>query len=619
MTLDDARAFKIQLVRKDGKDSDRCIVMGRAEPGRVNLSTGSYLLRLEQLSDGPTQPITKQIEITDETANLNLSYMFPAILDGIADQPITSPRMSEMKQAVRQSRIGPKRSKESNQLRAFEVNFDGSQSSRTPSGLKFESLDRVITKELAIGLSPLRKGLNFEIGLSHNPVSRDIGWLAAEGVNIQFEASSEGTLKLKIEDCSVYDRNGSENHRRIRLTLAIEGRPAIRTPLPLFSGGVLVSIAPLWINDESDALIRIEAIDPKKQALVAALSELNGDEARSIINWTAGEEGDAAMKVLLHKKKDLWAATVAALLLAKTYRLKEVAQWAYNLESFAPHISDAAVAAAWARASDEALDLDLAESKTLRHLKKSRKIGAPTFQITHSIALELLNAIRGTSSDSKRREEARNEMSIWVRRARSRLFKSPYIMWEQAGSQLQKGRLPKQRYLRIAKGRLNQNGFETDFFNYAVTQLVQTPALNFDRDLIAALANYAKGLISKVSGTFEALTAVSHPASPSAIPVRTQRSGNKATAEEPYLDRWMVRGIHSNDKRTTIFLTNENTNQEVLPTIDTSLDNDAITTEIERQGKETWVTYEGPAAASFQILARDDDTYQLDLFIKKKL
>ncbi|MGJ8530350.1 hypothetical protein [Maritalea sp.] len=67
------------------------------------------------------------------------------------------------------------------------------------------------------------------------------------------------------------------------------------------------------------------------------------------------------MDVLLYKKRDLWAATVAALLLAKTYQLKDVAQWAYNLEKYAPHISDAAVAAAWARASDDSIDLDIAE------------------------------------------------------------------------------------------------------------------------------------------------------------------------------------------------------------------------------------------------------------------
>ena len=195
--------------------------------------------------------------------------------------------------------------------------------------------------------------------------------------------------------------------------------------------------------------------------MVAAISELGKDDARSIVNWKTGEDGDGAVEILLHKKKDLWAATVAALLLAKTYQLKDVAQWAYNLERLAPHISDAAVTAAWARATDESIGLDMAERKTLNHLKKSRLIGAPTFKVTHSIALELLNAIRGTSSDAKRRDEARREMSIWIKRAQRRLFKGPYIMWEQAGSHLQQGRLPSQRYLRIAKGELTQDGFHT--------------------------------------------------------------------------------------------------------------------------------------------------------------
>ena len=452
ITLDDPRAFKVLFVRSDGKDSDRCVVMGQADPSRVSLSPGTYTLRMEPLSDGPTQAITQAIDIEEETANLNLTNLFPAVFDSVAYQPITSARVGEMKQALRQSRIRSQRSLAPEPESAIDAHFDEPVERAQEPILKLQSLDQASAASITLRSDP-NEALSFDVGLSHNWVQDEAGWLAADDLEIATEVSSEGTLQLRIEDLGL-------NKRRVRLTLAIQGRPAIRTPLPLFAGGLSVSIAPLWINGDVDALVRIEAESPKKQALVAALSELGRDDARSVLNWTAGEQGEAAMDVLLHKKQDLWAATVAALLLARTYQLNEVTNWAYNLESFAPHISDASVAAAWARAADPSIDVELAEEKTLDHLKMSRKIGAPTFKITHSIALELLNAIRGSSPDPKRREQARHEMAIWVRRAQHRLFKGPYIMWEQAGRQLQKGRLPNERYLRVARGKLTASGFE---------------------------------------------------------------------------------------------------------------------------------------------------------------
>lgn len=452
ITLDDPRAFQIQFVRNDGKDSDRCVIMGQAEPGRVSLSPGRYSLRMEPLSDVPTQAITQTILIEPDTESLNLTNLFPAVFDSVAYQPITSARVGEMKQAIRQSRIRLLRSEGPQSRSAFEARFDDASSGEKEPTLKLQSFDQASGTGATLR-SESAEVLSFDVGLSDNPAHDDVGWLAADGLSIHTEVSAEGSLRLKIEDIT-------KTKRRVRLTLAIQGRPAIRTPLPLFAGGLNVSIAPLWINGEVDALIRIEAASPKKQALVAALSELGQEDARSIVNWTAGEQGDAAMEVLLHKTQDLWAATVAALLLAKTYQLKDVTNWAYNLENLAPHISDAAVAAAWARAADESIDVEHAEEKTLGHLRTSRKIGAPTFKITHSIALELLNAIRGSSSDAKRREQARHEMAIWVRRAQHRLFKGPYIMWEQAGRQLQNGKLPNERYLRVARGELTASGFE---------------------------------------------------------------------------------------------------------------------------------------------------------------
>ena len=166
--LDDPRAFELQFMRKDGKDSARCIIMGQEKPANVLLSPGSYTLRLRHLSDAPTRPVTKSMKITNRTAILNLSDMFPSVFDGVVYQPITAPHIGEMKQAIRQSRVRAKRSLEPFISSAFERNFNNPQVNQIEPSIKFESLEQASERG--------HDALKFEVGLSHNPASRDIGW-----------------------------------------------------------------------------------------------------------------------------------------------------------------------------------------------------------------------------------------------------------------------------------------------------------------------------------------------------------------------------------------------------------------------------------------------------------
>jgi hypothetical protein len=458
----DIRAFEVQFVRQDGTLSEKCLVMGADADVHVQLFPGFYTLRIKHLSDTPTNPISDFVEVSDETNEIDLSNMFTQQFEDSKIRSTHALQTSELKKAIRPSLLRSIRSMQSAQSKTLRRESSSStKSSRSNLGTSVLINNEEHSPTLSPDAIRTEKGLDYEVGLSQNTISRDVGWLDAEDIDVQLKTDTIGSLEFEIHDKNSFHTAEFHKLRRVRLTLAIEGRPAIRTPLPLFTNGIRVLISPFYVNNVPDAVIRIEAIDAKAQALVSALSGADKDEARAIVEWTSESISSASMELLLHKKRDLWSATVAALLLAKTYQLQPVAKWAYNLQELAPHISDASVAAAWARASDDEGNLEVAERQTLGYLKKSRKIGSPTLKITHTIALELLNAIRGSSEDPKLRDEARNEMSIWVRRAKNRLFKGPYIMWEQAGFKLHSGKLPKERYLRVASGSLSQKGFHS--------------------------------------------------------------------------------------------------------------------------------------------------------------
>lgn len=438
-------AYEVKMSRTDGRDGAETVVMGHSRaPAVVELSAGHYVARMRSLTEVAGRVFRQDLEITPQTERLDLKDLLNLVPE--APSAPRRPQLFEYRAAMRLSARRP--SSDAGMV---------SQEARLKATIN-PALDFQVPRAMEAWTVDGR----FEIGISANDPQNARGWLPAADIDIVArDILSDGTLSIQIRA-----EGGNWNRQRLRLTLAISGHPAIRIPLPMFIEGCRILISAFEVDGVADALIRLEAVDPRKQTLVAALHRLDPEEAISMLQWSSSTEGASlkdAVKFLFEKYEDAWAATVAALILARSFRIAEVRKWALNLERITPHINDAGVAAAWARATNCKMKSDKRDEAVLEHLIRARKIGMPTFKATHGMALELLNALRGTSKDATIRSKARYEQSIWTRRAEYRLFEGPYSIWEQPGPNLRSGSLPEDRYRRVALGTVTKEGFSIYF------------------------------------------------------------------------------------------------------------------------------------------------------------
>ncbi|MGB3624409.1 MAG: hypothetical protein WA989_01185, partial [Henriciella sp.] len=139
------------------------------------------------------------------------------------------------------------------------------------------------------------------------------------------------------------------------------------------------------------------------------------------------------------------------------------ADWAFNLAEWAPHISDANVAAAWAEVLREDTSPEAAERKAVDRIVQARRTGAPTFRISQALATELLRAVLGQTRSAGLRSQCIKELQRWNRRARRMLFDVPYMAWEKSGEDLQSGAFDARWYTTIVKGQLSDSGFSGEW------------------------------------------------------------------------------------------------------------------------------------------------------------
>lgn len=218
------------------------------------------------------------------------------------------------------------------------------------------------------------------------------------------------------------------NELSTRLQVLIDDVPVYYALVPMFRAGVRAIVTLADAPDQSPTL-RFEALDAKVQSMVAALSELPLSYAKPVLEWAAAGPIDSVVEQFVSKQQDIWAATAASLLLARSNNAKGQAGWIYNLADRSPHICDAGVAAAWARASDGG-DPELMERETLNYLVRARQASKPTFRATYSLALELLTALQ-TPSDNEQlgSKDAAAELTLWSRLGDTRLPSKPYALW----------------------------------------------------------------------------------------------------------------------------------------------------------------------------------------------
>ncbi len=295
----------------------------------------------------------------------------------------------------------------------------------------------------------------FDIGLSEDgQLGKRGGWLEPDDLTIGTHADPDtGILQIDIKDDRPEGRKS-----RVRISCSVEGLQTIRVPVPLYREGVSIFLHPRMGKDSVDFWIGLDAKDPAIEALVVALERMGREDALATLSSNGGGIDDAIL-ILGKKRRDLWAATVAALILARTGNVGNRLQWFHNLADWAPHIADAPISAAWAEAARGEGDTIQIEARIFELLERSMAIGAPNFTAGHMMGLELLDSLRSTASDKAMRSAADGRYRQWMSRSKSRLFESAYLMWEHLGTSLTKGKLPDQRYLSVASGELGLNGF----------------------------------------------------------------------------------------------------------------------------------------------------------------
>ena len=304
----------------------------------------------------------------------------------------------------------------------------------------------------------------FEIGLSESmPEDGQTGWLPPSDLAFDYaERAAPGVVSITIRE-----RRPKPRKTRLRLNVSVAGLPTMRAPVPLYSGGVTLRIAPLMRETGADFLIDIIAVEERVEALVVALKRMADADALATLEWASGAMRDDAISILAKKQNDLWAASVAALILARSGEIGTRLHWFENLANWAPHIADTPIALAGALAVAGDGETAALERKLLEQLKRSDAIGSPNFVAAHQLSLDLLDGLRTAATDRDVRRAARDLYSRGTSRSRKRTFESAYVIWEHLHKgQLRKGQLPAERYLRVATGRLGPTGFGVEHWVY---------------------------------------------------------------------------------------------------------------------------------------------------------
>lgn len=228
--------------------------------------------------------------------------------------------------------------------------------------------------------SPAATGQRISVGLSvesaANESYRPYAGQAALGL-------SEGRLQLTLDTPKL---PAGRPAGRVRLSLAIERSRIERLLLPLYQGGVQVTISPSTLS-ELDAEVEVTPRDPRLRALARVLGAGASDEAKAI------------RPLLDDQTSDPWEALLSALL---SFRFPDVfpalgATQAKRLVDLAPWAYDSHVVRARQRLYDthSSEDQAVAARDALEMLKKAQTRGSPYFSYSNTLFAELIEALSG--------------------------------------------------------------------------------------------------------------------------------------------------------------------------------------------------------------------------------
>lgn len=188
--------------------------------------------------------------------------------------------------------------------------------------------------------------------------------------------------------------------------------------VPLFSGGTL-----LCYHEHEAGFPVIRPYESKSEAMVGSLTHSARDEVSEIVRWAAGSDEADAIRSIQHARDDPWAAAVAALLLIRAGRGKDLGQYAARFAQRHTWMADARIIAAWWQASRAE------ETDCLTLLTEAREKGQIYYWYSLAAAEQLLSALGSGAKSMPLRAAARKELGRWKRIRSGTVNSGAFAVW----------------------------------------------------------------------------------------------------------------------------------------------------------------------------------------------
>ncbi|MDM8353998.1 hypothetical protein [Brevundimonas diminuta] len=233
------------------------------------------------------------------------------------------------------------------------------------------------------------------------------------------------------------------HNARVRVHFAIEQSRVLRLLVPLFQGGVRVTVGSL----NGDVSVTVRPADPNLHMLMQAIGSGSAIESLALLDYVA-------MGATEEVDQDPWGQAAFGLLALRKHPDAFPSKDAAALADRCPWFADASIIAANLLLADD--DPDIAQA--LRRLSHARKVGAPYFSVSNAMLGDLLVILAADAEAAEHRAFAAQELRLWRKRLPFQAATGPYFAWIAPGGSRNRGRIDARYNRTIFQGLLHENG-----------------------------------------------------------------------------------------------------------------------------------------------------------------
>lgn len=234
------------------------------------------------------------------------------------------------------------------------------------------------------------------------------------------------------------DSSLTAENARVRVHVAVERRRTLRLLVPVFMGGVRVTIRPAG----DDVGLSVSPLDNNLHVLLQAFHAGSEADPMALLDWVAQTRSHLL-------DEDPWAQLVFAVLASRKHpdalTLDEASAFADQF----PWLADASIITA---------NLHLAQpdpevGKALSRLVHARRIGAPYFASINALMGTLLVSLAADAREEAHRRAAARELRSWRRRLTFQVAAGPYFAWLMRGGARTRGGVDERYHHILFQGR----------------------------------------------------------------------------------------------------------------------------------------------------------------------